>query len=86
MSNIGFGVTYINLTSKLSEGGWVYLPFTKMIRGIGKSRGSQDMVSGVAPNGEKLVLFNNLKPNADSFDVRIEKAGRNISHQLGSMD
>ena len=25
-------------------------------------------------------------PGADSFEVRLEKAGRNISRQLGSMD
>lgn len=86
MSAVGFGVTYINLITKKSEGGWVYVPAAKMIRGIGISTGSQDMVLGIAPNGEKLVLFNNTSPNSDSFDVRIEKAGRNISRQTSSMN
>lgn len=85
-SNIGFGVTYVNLVTKLSEGGWVYAPSVNMIRGVGVATGSQDRVVGKAPNGEKLTLFNNASPNADSFDVRIEKANRNISRQLGSMN
>jgi hypothetical protein len=85
-SNIGFGVTYVNLVGGKSEGGWVYTPSTKMIRAIGQSRISKDMVSGTAPNGEKLVLFNNARPGSNSFDVSVEKAGRNISRQLGSMN
>ncbi|MCC2624883.1 MAG: hypothetical protein K0R14_756 [Burkholderiales bacterium] len=85
-SAVGFGVTYINLVGGKSVGGWVYSPSIKMIRAIGQSRISKDMVSGVAPNGEKLVLYNNARPGSDSFDVSIEKAGRNISRQLGSMN
>ncbi|HLX53723.1 MAG TPA: hypothetical protein VKR58_07270 [Aquella sp.] len=86
-SNIGSGVTYINLVGGKSKGGWVYVPSPKaMIQGIGPSKGSRDMVSGLAPNGRELVLFSNTSPNIDSFDVRIQKAGRNISRQLGSMD
>jgi hypothetical protein len=86
-SNVGLGVTYINLVGGKSEGGWVYVPSPKaMIRGNGPTNGSRDMVAGVAPNGRKLVLFSNTSPNVDSFDVRIQKAGRNISRQLGSMD
>ncbi len=86
MSNVGFGVTYINLVGGKSVGGWVYDPSVKMIRAIGLSRISKDMVSGVAPSGVKLTLFNNARPSSDSFDVRIEKANRNISLQMGSMD
>jgi hypothetical protein len=86
LSSIGFGVTYVNLVGKQSTGGWVYAPAAKMIRAIGPSAGSKDMVVGTAPNGEKLVLFNNTSPNSDSFDVRIEKANRNISRQFGSMN
>jgi len=86
-SNIGSGVTYINLVGGKSKGGWVYVPSPKaLIQGIGPSKGSRDMVAGVSPNGRELVLFSNTSPNVDSFDVRIQKAGRNISRQLGSMD
>lgn len=86
-SNIGSGITYINLVGGKSKGGWVYVPYPKsLIQGIGPSKGSRDMVAGVAPNGRELVLFSNTSPNVDSFDVRIQKAGRNISRQLGSMD
>lgn len=86
MSLVGLGITYINLITKQSQGGWVYVPAANMIRGVGRSAGNQNMVVGIAPNGEKLELFNNTRPNSDSFDVRVEKAGRNISRQLGSMD
>lgn len=86
MSPVGFGVTYVNLVGKQSSGGWVYAPGSKMIRGVGRSSGSQDMVVGTSPNGGGLILFNNNNPSADSFDVRVEKASRNVSRQLGSMN
>lgn len=86
VSPSGTGVTYINLIDKQSRGGWVYLPTSNMIRAIGASFGSQDYVMGIAPSGTKLVLFNNMKPGTDWFEVRIEKASRNVSRQLGSMN
>ncbi|MCC2644910.1 MAG: hypothetical protein K0R94_688 [Burkholderiales bacterium] len=86
VSNTGLGVTYLKLVSKKSVGSWVYMPLAKMIQGIGQSRISQNTVAGIAPSGEQLVLFNNLRPGPDSFEVRVEKAGRNISRQLGSMN
>jgi hypothetical protein len=86
ISPLGFGMTYIDLITQKSQGGWRYDPVANMIRGVGYSNGSQDMVFATAPNGENLVLFNNNSPNADSFDVRIEKAQRNISRQIGSIN
>lgn len=86
ISDVGLGITYVNLVSGKSNGGWVYVPSAKLIRATGPSRLSRDSAFGIAPNGEKLVLSNNGKPDSDTFKVSIEKAGRNISRQLGSMD
>ena len=85
-SPAGLGLTYINLEGKKSEGGWIYVPESKMIRGIGKSFSDSRGVVGIAPDGTKLILLHKYNPSDDKFEVAIEKASRNISLQMSSMD
>ena len=82
----GIGMTYINLVGKKSEGGWVYSPDSEMIRAMGKSFSDTRGVVGIAPDGTKLILFHKYHPADDKFEVAIEKASRNISLQIASMD
>jgi hypothetical protein len=82
----GLGQTYINLEGGKSKGNWVYSPESKMIRAVGMSFSDSRGVVGIAPDGTKLILFNKYNPSDDKFEVAIEKANRNISLQLSSMD
>jgi hypothetical protein len=86
VSPAGLGITYVTLVGKQSSGGWVYAGQPKMIRAVGASHGNQNFVFGRSPSGTKLALFNNTRPKVETFEVRIEKANRNISQQFGSMD
>lgn len=85
-SNAGFGVVYINLIGGKSKGGWIYSPEANMFRGVGVSIGNNEGVKGLAPNGSNLILYNNYTPKSNIFEVKVEKADRNISRQFGSMN
>jgi hypothetical protein len=86
VSAAGFGITFINLIDGKSQGGWLYQPDGNLIRATGKSYTNSDGVVGQAPGGEKIVLMNNPKPQDEKFEVSIEKASRNISRQVSSMN
>ena len=82
----GLGVSYVNLISGKSSGGWVYDTVNKVIRANGASTASAIGRVGMSPNGTLLWLPNNAKPVNDVFNVEIKNIERNVSRQLGSMD
>jgi hypothetical protein len=86
VTKAGLGVSYINLVSGKSSGGWVYAPATKMIRAVGSQIVSADGRIGNTPNGLEVFLSNNAKPTGGTFEVEIKNIKRNVSRQLGSSD
>ncbi len=65
----GMGLAYITLIGGQSSGGWIFSPQNYMIRAVGVSHKNNDFVIGVEPNGKKISLLNNYKPESDTFSV-----------------
>ena len=75
----GNGVVYIKIIGCTPNGnnlngcGWVYSPQSSIIRAYGASTKNSDFVMGAVKNN-KFTLYNNYKPESDSFDVQIKPA------------
>ena len=82
-SPAGLGMAYIKLVGGKSAGGWVYSPTSSIFRAMGNYLSSEASL-GIAPNGNKLALMHNYKPEAEEFAVSIKQADRNNSSKIGS--